>query len=171
MNLQLQFRLGSYFGIPQIKVALDDYMLLYSGPAQTLMQFDVPLDDGHHELKIVHHGKTVHDHLLDDQGLIVQDKFVEIEKIWMDNVQLDQELWSGRFFPVYMHKADNEPYSICPNLYLGHNGTWILNFNTPALTWLIASRKPGPNLDGTIFKTSRETLHEVKQIFLNLPDV
>ena len=171
MNFKIQFAMGSYFGQPQIKVVIDDYMLLYDGTAQELLEFDVQLDDGNHELKIVHHGKTVDDHLLDNHGNIIQDKFVEIKKIWMEGVELESELWSGRFFPVYMHKAEHEPYFISPNLYLGHNGTWILNFSTPALTWLINLRNQGPNLDGTIFKTSRQTLQEMKQIFLDLPDV
>jgi hypothetical protein len=163
--------MGTYFGIPQIKIAIDDYMLLYDGPAKESFEFDIPLDDGNHELKIVHHGKTVDDHLVDDRGQIIQDKFVEIQRIWMDGVELQQELWTARFFPVYMHKADHEPYYISPNLYLGHNGSWIMDFATPALIWLINLRQPGPSLDGTIFKTSRQVLQEMKQAFMDLPDV
>ena len=89
----------------------------------------------------------------------------------MDNVELQRELWSARFFPVYMHKADDEPYYISPNLYLGHNGSWIMDFSTPALRWLIDLRQHGPKLDGTIFKTNRQVLQEMKKAFMDLPDV
>lgn len=57
------------------------------------------------------------------------------------------------------------------NLDLGHNGSWIMEFATPAISWLIARRQPGPRLDGTIFKSSRETLQEMKRAFQDLPDV
>lgn len=171
MNLSIRLRLGMHFGPPTIKIAVDDYLLLHDGVAQEQFDFAVPLDDGHHELKIIHYGKTVHDHVLDDSGQILHDRYVAVEGVSMDEVELHEELWQARFFPVYMHKADHEPYFISPNLYLGHNGSWIMEFATPAISWLIAQRQPGPRLDGTIFKSSRETLQEMKRAFQELPDV
>lgn len=171
MNLSIRLGLGTHFGMPLIKIAIDDYLLLWDGPAQEQFDFAVPLDDGHHELKIIHYGKTVDDHVLDHEGRILLDRYVEIKGVSMDEVELQEELWQARFFPVYMHKADHEPYYISPNLYLGHNGSWIMEFATPAISWLIARRQPGPRLDGTIFKSSRETLQEMKRAFQDLPDV
>lgn len=171
MKIQLNFAVERRLGDPQIKITIDDYMLLYDGVAQDSLEFDVPLDDGNHELKITHHGKTVHDHVLNSNGSIAIDKHVEIVSIHLDNTPLTGELWLGKFFPVYMHKNDNAPYSICPNLYLGHNGTWVLEFATPALKWLIDTRCPGPQLSNTIFKTNHQVLQEIKTVFENLPDV
>jgi hypothetical protein len=171
LKLSLTFDVERRLGDPQIKITIDDYMLLYDGVAQNSMEFDVPLDDGNHELKITHHSKTVHDHVLNTDGSIAIDKHVEITGICLDDAPLNNELWLGKFFPVYMHKADNEPYSISPNLYLGHNGTWVLEFATPALKWLIDIRRPGPQLANTIFKTNHQVLTEMKAIFENLPDV
>jgi len=125
LKIQLDFAVERRLGDPRIKITIDDYMLLYDGVAQDSLEFDVPLDDGNHELKITHHGKTVHDHVLNSDGSIAIDKHVEIVGIHLDHTPLTGELWLGKFFPVYMHKANNEPYSICPNLYLGHNGTWV----------------------------------------------
>ena len=113
----------------------------------------------------------MHDHVLNSDGSIAIDKHVEIVGIHLDHTPLTGELWLGKFFPVYMHKANNEPYSICPNLYLGHNGTWVLEFATPALKWLIDTRRPGPQLSNTIFKTNHQVLQEIKTVFENLPDV
>ena len=171
MKIQLDFAVERRLGDPRIKITIDDYMLLYDGVAQDRLEFDVPLDDGNHELKITHHGKTVHDHVLNLDGSIAIDKHVEIVGIHLDDTPLTSELWLGKSFPVYMHKADNEPYSICPNLYLGHNGTWVLEFATPALKWLIDTRRPGPQLGNTIFKTNHQVLQEIKTVFENLPDV
>ncbi len=171
MKLQLDFAVERRLGDSQIKITIDDYMLLYDGVAQDHMEFDISLDDGNHELKITHHSKTVHDHVLNADGSIAIDKHVEISGICLDDTPLINELWLGKFFPVYMHKADNEPYSICPNLYLGHNGTWVLEFATPALKWLIDIRRPGPQLADTIFKTNHQVLTEIKAMFESLPDV
>jgi len=171
LKLQLNFDVERSLGDPLIKVTVDDYMLLYDGVAQDCLEFDVLLDDGNHELKITHHGKTVHDHVLAPDGSIAIDKHVEIVGVELDHIPLASELWLGKFFPVYLHKADNEPYSISPNLYLGHNGTWVLQFATPAAKWLIDIRRPGPQLSNTIFKTNHQVLEEIKNIFENLPDV
>jgi len=171
LKIQLSFFVERRLGDPLIKITIDDYMLVYDGVAQESLEFNVPLDDGNHELKITHHGKTVHDHVLNLDSSIAIDKHVEIVGIHLDDTSLTNELWLGKFFPVYMHKADNEPYSICPNLYLGHNGTWVLEFATPALKWLIDIRRQGPQLDNTIFKTNRRVLQEIKTVFENLPDV
>lgn len=171
MNLQMSLRLGVYFGSPKMRVVIDDYMTLYEGDAREHFDFNVPLDDGNHELKIIHHSKSVEDHLLDDQGHIVQDKFIEIVSIALDGVKLERELWTGRFFPVYLHHDPNEPYFISPNLYLGHNGTWVLDFATPCLKWLIDCRDHGPKLQDTIFKTNKQVLLDMKQRFQDLPDV
>lgn len=171
MKIQLNLAVERRLGDPLIKVTIDDYMLLYNGVAQDCLEFDVPLDDGRHQLKITHHGKTVHDHVLNADGSIAIDKHVEIVGLELDEVALTSELWSGKFFPVYLHKADNEPYSISPNLYLGHNGTWVLEFATPAVKWLIDVRQPGPQLKNTIFKTNHQVLEEIKTMIENLPDV
>jgi hypothetical protein len=171
LKIQLSFFVERRLGDPLIKITIDDYMLVYDGVAQESLEFNVSLDDGNHELKITHHGKTVHDHVLNLDSSIAIDKHVEIVGIHLDDTSLTNELWLGKFFPVYMHKADNEPYSICPNLYLGHNGTWVLEFATPALKWLIDTRRSGPQLGNTIFKTNHQVLQEIKTIFENLPDV
>jgi hypothetical protein len=158
-------------GNPQIKIIIDDYITLYNGDAQDTWEFDVNLPNGGHDLKIIHHSKQPHHHTLDDQGNIVIDRHVEIKRIAFDEVNLEHELWDGKFFPVYMHHAENEPYYICPNLYLGHNGIWKYEFVTPVLPWLIASRKHGPKLDNTIFQTNASMLQEAKNFFKDLPDV
>ena len=171
MKLEITLSVDRRLGDPLIKIIVDDYLTLVDGVAQENYCFDINIPDTTHNLKIIHYGKTVSDHQLNDHGKIVVDKHVEIKSISMDNILLERELWDGKFFPVYLHKADDEPYFICPNLYLGYNGTWHLEFATPAANWLIAQRKHGPQLDGTIFKTNYKVLESAKLFFKDLPDV
>ena len=171
MRLEIDLHVERRLGDPLIKIVIDDYLTLYDGVAQNYYDFDIDLTDGGHDLTLVHYGKLPEHHVLDSQGNIAIDRYVEIKNIKLDNILLESELWAGKFFPVYMHKADHEPYFICPNLYLGHNGAWKLEFATPAAAWLIDVRKPGPKLSGTIFKTNSEILELAKNFFRDLPDV
>lgn len=166
MKLELTLDVERRLGSPMIKIIIDDYLTLYDGPAEDYHCFDVQLLEEHHDLKIVHYGKTV-----EDASHPEIDKHVEIKAIVMDGNTLNEELWTGKFYPVYLHKADNEPYFITPNLYLGHNGTWILEFATPVSAWLINLRKPGPKYMASIFKTNQDILDSAKDFFRDLPDV
>ena len=171
MKLEITFNVELRLGVPLVKIIVDDYLTLADGPAQDEYLFDINIPDETHELKIIHYGKTPDNHTHDANGNIIIDRHVEIKSISMDYIPLERELWEGKFFPVYMHKAEDEPYFICPNLYLGHNGTWQLEFATPVAKWLIAKRKAGPKLDKTIFKTNQEVLDSAKLFFKDLPDV
>ncbi len=171
MKLEINFAVERRLGNPQIKIIVDDYITLYNGDALDQFDFDIDLTNGGHDLKIIHYDKKPEHHVHDPYGNIVIDRHIEIKRIALDKVNLERELWDGKFYPVYMHKADNEPYFICPNLYLGHNGTWKYEFVTPVLPWLIASRNQGPKLANTIFQTNASILEEAKNFFKDLPDV
>lgn len=171
MILNLEFEVERRLGDPLLKIVVDDYLTLYDGIAQDNYTFDLDLQDGGHDLTIIHYGKLPEHHVYNDSGNVIIDRHVQIKTIKFDHIVLESELWDGRFFPVYMHKADNEPYFISPNLYLGHNGAWKLEFATPAAQWLIDIRKPGPKLAGTIFKTNSEILVLAKNFFKDLPDI
>jgi len=171
LRLEIDLNVERRLGNPMIKIVVDDYLTLDDGPAQDYYDFDVDLVDGGHDLTVIHYGKSPEHHVHDPYGNIVIDRHVEIKGIKLDCIKLESELWNGKFFPVYMHKAEHEPYFICPNLYLGHNGAWKFEFATPAAAWLIDLRKPGPKLAGTIFKTNSDTLEVAKNFFKDLPDV
>ena len=171
MKLNIDFTVERQLGDPMIKIVIDDYLTLYDGIAQEHYEFDIDLIDGGHDLTIIHYGKLPEHHVYNKDGSVDIDRHVEIKSIKLDHVMLESELWSGKFFPVYMHKTNDEPYFICPNLYLGHNGAWKLEFATPAAAWLIDLRHPGPKLAGTIFKTNSDTLTMAKNFFKDLPDV
>jgi hypothetical protein len=171
LKLDIEFKVERRLGDPKVKIIIDDYITLYNGDVQDNYQFEINLPTGGHDLKIIHYDKKPEHHVFDPYGNIVIDRHIEIIRVTLDEVNLERELWDGKFFPVYMHKADNEPYYICPNLYLGHNGTWKYEFVTPVLPWLISTRQKGLKLDHTIFKTNANILEEAKNFFKDLPDV
>jgi hypothetical protein len=63
------------------------------------------------------------------------------------------------------------PYSICPNLYLGHNGTWRLHFANPPVDWLIYKRKNMLPPTSPEWHSSERTLETVKEYFKNAPEL
>jgi hypothetical protein len=172
MQVSIDFEYVDKFGCPQIAVLVDD-QVLYSGNVQRNVTVNCSIKDGRHHLKIVHSEKKIDDY--DD----LHDRHVVIKKIMFDGVDLDQTMYCplthrGRFYPEYeesyivtcKEQGVELPEYISPNHYLGHNGTWILAFESPAYTWIIQEQKPsGINLEDTIFSTGNETLNEVKSFF------
>lgn len=172
MQIDLSFEYVDKFGLPQIAILVDD-QVLYSGNVLPTVSVTVNVESGRHHLKIVHSDKKINDYDA------THDKHVVIKKIKFDGVDLDQIehcplTHRGRFYPVYEESyikssADHGtvlPEFISPNHYLGHNGTWLLEFDYPAYDWIIAEQKPsGINLEDTIFSTGEDSLKEIKLFF------
>jgi hypothetical protein len=178
LKINLKFKIEDHFGPPMCRIIIDDSAPTYDGPVLPEMSFSIPIIAGEHELRIVHYGKTNDDHLIEN-GVILKDKHFELTDLHLDDVALGAELWEGAFFPVYGQdyvedcKKNNIKlqYSICPNLYFGHNGSWRLNFVYPIYTWLISRRENGPKLENSIFQTSEEILKKAKDYFSSVPDI
>lgn len=181
MHLVIDLEIGDQLGTPQIKILIDDYIVLYEGPAISNFDRVFDIDSGEHELKIVHFGKTDQDHLYNPNGTIAVDKYVYLKSITIDQVRLlDSELRTGQFWPVYslsyiadiVDAGQELPSYISPNLYLGHNGTWRYTFFNPFIDWIIECRQHHRvDLNNTIFKTSAHVLQEAKQFFKDLPEI
>jgi hypothetical protein len=181
MNIKIFLKREAYFGDPMIRCVIDETAPFFEGASQDVISAKIGLVPGYHELIITHYNKQDSDHLLDEQGNIVKDKYVEIVGIEIDDIAFSiDELREGHFYPVYnpyyyqecLDRGQKLPPSISPNLYLGHNGTWKLNFHTPFVEYIIAKRKKlNINLDNTIFQTDAETLKKIKTWFENIPDM
>ena len=180
MEIKLEFKVERSLGSPLIRIMLDDTTSSFEGPCEDQIEFDIPITKGNHELRITHYGKQNHDHEYDQNGKILKDKHVEILKISLDGVELKQELWDGEFFPVYnpdyvktmKEKNIKVPYSIKPNLYLGHNGTWVYNFKYPVVPWLIKTRgyKDRMIVDPDMTSVDEE-LQAAKKYFESAPEI
>lgn len=178
LKIDLKFKIEDYFGTPQCRIIVDESAPTYDGLVQPEISLSIPVTTGEHELRIVHYGKINDDHLIDN-GHLIKDKHFELVALSLDNVALERELWEGAFFPVYNQDYVDDcrknniklPYSICPNLYFGHNGTWKFSFFYPVYPWLIQKRSNSPDLTNTIFTSSNEILQQAKEYFLSAPDI
>jgi hypothetical protein len=180
MNIKLQFKVERKLGDPQISIIVDDNMPSYSGPCQDEFDLSIPVIPGNHELRIVHYGKTAQDHVYGADGSVVIDKHVEIKSISFDGVELSAELWDGEFYPVYnqdylddcLNQGIHVPYSLKPNLYLGHNGMWALKFDYPSTDWLIKIRDDKIlKVSDPDFITREQDLKIAKEFFETAPDL
>jgi hypothetical protein len=172
LNFKILFSFNDYFSSPTVKVGIDD-CVYYNSVVLDTVEFDCDLAAGSHVLFIEHYGKLM------SWTTAEQDHHVFIKKILFDNVDLDQLNYCplthrGKFYPYYESsyvescKEQNVvlPEFISPNHYLGHNGIWRLDFNSPELLWIIKEQNPsGINLEDTIFSTSSQTLNEIKNFF------
>ena len=119
-------------GWPWIRICIDGTVKLEQQLTQekTSIELDLNLSAGEHLLDIERFNKTDQNTLVDEQGNILQDQAVTLEKIWFENVDLPMEyLWRGEFcYNAQTHKAV---------LCWGPNGHWSWPFKTPILPWLI----------------------------------
>ena len=180
MNIKLQFKVERRLGDPLISIIGDDNMPSYSGPCLDEFDLTIPVIPGNHELRIIHYGKTAEDHVYGNDGSVIIDKHVEIKSIFFDNVELFAELWDGEFYPVYnqdylddcLNQGIDVPYSLKPNLYLGHNGMWALKFDYPSTDWLVKIRNDKIlKVSDPDFITREQDLKIAKEFFETAPDL
>ena len=181
MKIEIYLNHETAFGYPKLRCTVDENAPFYDGDSQTEIQVELGITPGFHELVITHYNKQAGDQSVNSEGKIIKDKHVEIQKIVIDDIPfLIDELREAHFYPVYnpLYYQDCKdqgitlPYSISPNLYLGHNGTWKLSFNTPFVEYIIKKRQHlALNLDNSIFQSDVELLKQSKEWFANAPDI
>jgi hypothetical protein len=99
----------------------------------TEMSWSGDLADGDHKIVIEMYGKIPGDTVMDGDT-IVNDVVLNIDSIAIDEIELDQLLWSNsEYFP----KDENAPESMIECVNLGWNGRWELNFSSPVYLWFL----------------------------------
>ena len=181
MNIEIFLHCETRLGLPQIRCTIDEGAPFFDGAAQEHISASVGVAPGFHELVISHYNKQDQDHVLDAAGNIMIDKHVEILGIGIDDIAFSiDELRQAYFYPVYNPVYYQQQLSlgntlspgISPNLYLGHNGIWKLNFHTPFVEYIIQKRKNlALNLDNTIFQSDIELLRQTKAWLQAQPDI
>ena len=68
-----------------------------------------------------------------DQGI---DMAVEIDSVAIHDIKLDRLKWAGKFYPEYPADYPDKNPVLQPHTYLGWNGRWVLEFETPVFTWI-----------------------------------
>ena len=108
--------------------------ILVTGPTPVI--FDVADDDGEHELRFVLKNKTQDHTKIDEQGNIVADSVITINKIMFDGIDLGHGLTEQS---VYTHNFNGNGPETQEKFYgtMGCNGTVSLKFTTPVYLWLL----------------------------------
>lgn len=105
------------------------------------VEFDVDVTQGLHEFKIRLENKSCRDTETDGNGNIINDMLLNIESIEIDEINLDNLMWSvSEFIPDHPQKMHGETVSSLKNcVNLGWNGTYVIKFESPFYIWLIES--------------------------------
>ena len=103
--------------------------------AQTIT-FDLPDDEGDHELRFVLKNKTEEHTQINQNGAIVKDALLAVSNVKFDEIDLGQLFLKHA---VYTHNFNGSSAEIQDKFYgsMGCNGTVSLKFSTPIYIWLL----------------------------------
>lgn len=90
-------------------------------------------NEGDYQLRIELYDKTEEHTAIDEQGNVVKDSILKIEKIIIEDIEIQSNLSLDQEKFYYEHTGEKH------QLYnsLGVNGTAIINFSTPFYIWLL----------------------------------
>jgi len=136
MKIQLQFK--NIVDEPRCHILINN-QVLFAGITQLHHAFDVPVPEGACRLTIVHHDKAP-EHTIVENNVIVRDRSFELERCVIDDYDLQELVWHSKFV------ADaGAVYKSC--LFFGLNGEFRLDFENPALLWILRTRHEQNNND------------------------
>ena len=151
----LHFKIGlsgsSQVKHPKFKISINDTEFvngeLKGGVNETeYFEFDVPVAEGKNSLIIEFNNKSVHDTIMDSNGVIIADLLLNIDSVEIDDIDLNSLLWtSSEYRPNYpetykiktAQSGQELSESIINCVNLGWNGKWVLPFTSPFYIWLL----------------------------------
>jgi hypothetical protein len=103
--------------------------------AQTIT-FDLTDNEGDHELRFVLKNKTGEHTQIDQNGTVVKDAVLVVDRLKFDEIELGQ-IFSDH--AVYTHNFNGSAAEVQEKFYgtMGCNGTASLKFSTPIYIWLL----------------------------------
>ena len=126
---------------PQFSIWLDNNVIIQTEISSEALQthkFTRTIDKGEHVLRINLENKTSSDTAMVD-GAVSKDMLLNIVDITIDDIALDQLLWSESIFlldkPREYQGEQITQLSNCVNL--GWNGSYTLKFSSPFYIWLL----------------------------------
>ena len=138
MDINIKIKANPARGIfPSYKIELND-RLLEQGTATGDTELRITADvEEHNRLRIIHHGKTNRDTVVDQTGKIVEDKSIEIKQISIGGIDTLTSLlfmqpfyvdWPENIIKEHSRAGTKPPEFITMNLYLGFNGAYEYKF-------------------------------------------
>lgn len=136
MNIKLYFK--NIVDQPQCRIFVNTQEVA-AGLVQSHYSINAEVNDGIATLIIEHCNKRPEDTVVKN-GIIVRDRSFELDRIEIDGYDLEELKWDSEF-----HATDGAVYPSC--LFFGPNGKFILNFESPALRWILKMRHEKNNND------------------------
>jgi hypothetical protein len=120
---------------PGARVYVDD-QLIFNKIISTaeLVDWTGELAAGNHKIVVEMYNKRDGDTVLDSNDNIVNDVVLNVDKIVIDDVDLDLIIWEKS---TYYPDGEYSPDSVEECVNLGWNGRWELPFNVPTYLWLL----------------------------------
>lgn len=131
--LTISCRATNYNGYPTIRILLDHVELPAYIIDSELFSISIPLDTAAKPstLVIERYGKTDHNVSVDAAGNILQDQYLEILDIKVDNVPVPE-------FVLYSSiKFEFNDQCHVGSRFFGPNGTWTFEFETPFIQYVL----------------------------------
>ena len=121
-------------------VWLDDQQVWTSDhiTESTTVEFSLPDDeDQSHEIRFCMTGKTSAHTKIDDQGRIVKDAVLTIDRVFFDEIEIPQLTMTEH--SVYRHDFNGHQSWVDDKFYgsMGCNGVLTFKFTTPIYLWLL----------------------------------
>jgi hypothetical protein len=100
------------------------------------LSFDLPENDGPHNLRFVMTGKTTSNTKINELGEIIQDATITISNVAFEEIELNQIVIDNA---VYTHNFNGSQPETQAKFYgvMGCNGTVSLEYETPVYLWLL----------------------------------
>ena len=129
MNIELYFK--NINNSPECNVTANGTSL-YAGPVREKISIN-STTLGEIFLQIAFTNKQPTDTVVDSSGTIVSDKNFELDKIIIDNYNIEELIWNSEYV------ADHgDVYSSC--LFFGPPGKFTIKLENPVLPWILRTR-------------------------------
>lgn len=165
ITIKIQYQASEYSesGWPLIRVSYDSKTIANFEANNSTLEFTIKqnINSTTSCLCVEHYGKNYQ----------TDNKFFEVKKIFVNNIDLEHLLWDGVQYPILAPWEEQclQDVSYPGNLYLGHNGRIEWKFNNPIL--LDIQKRLGRNvtqIQGQ--ETTQAVLDQIKDYFWNQLD-
>lgn len=141
---------------PTCKVLVNDKIVHEFIGDKKEVSFSFEVLSGPFNLKILHYGKNMKREI---------NKFIEIKKIFLNDVDLKNMIWDTVQVPELPEWQDSKDFDWRSNLYLGHNGYIDYKLKSPIIDFLLEYHTYGVKTSSNMNSYDMNLLYEMKDYF------
>lgn len=138
MKLELDFSANKDCADIVLEIYCDDKKISESSARADKQTICVELaeDPADHVLRLVMRGKNQTHTVVNDQGEIIDDVYIVIDRLEFEELDMREIFCQGQ--PCYTHSFNQDQPAILDEFYgfIGCNGTVDIKFSTPIFLWL-----------------------------------